>query len=916
MTRELLLGHAVAAPETASSDDELLRHGRSLLCRYAGGWRQRDVGIWTFAEPPNAQFPRQGWKLHVTSTLDASAAVLEATMPLLVHQRTAFKFVNTKWRLALLNGPHAPLASAGKFITIYPSDDARAVELAGALDRATRGVAGPRILSDHQYAPGSLVHYRYGAFIGESAIDDAGRLVAVIRSPDGRVVPDRRSVPCVDPDWVVDPFGGAAVGAGSAAQVLLNGRYAVRRTLGRRNKGGIYLGTDCSTGRRIVIKEGRPHVDGGLHVGDARSLIHREANVLRSVASLGLAPRLIDLFDQQDHAFLVEEHVVGAPLRIHVLHMLDRKDWRDRLPLVTALAELMQAFHDAGVVLRDFTPNNVMVLPDGRVRLVDLELAMTADVTGECPGRGTPGYCSWEQLSGLPASVADDHYSLGATIAYVATGLDPDMPPKPPAPRSDRLERMARDGALPDALLDVVRGCTADDPGRRWSPRDVLAALSVADRRAVRRRRPAPPRRRDLARAASEACAWLASCANFDHPDSPWPSHFGGAFDPRCVHTGAAGVGLVLCRACMDLGAGVCRETVRRTALWITDRLREGPRPVPGLHFGLSGVAWFLTEAAGVLDDGELLALGSELAIDVPVVSSNPDMTHGTAGVGMAQLRHWQATGDERFLVRAAEAADDLVRRYRPGDGGRTWQTPGDFASATAGRTMYGFAHGSAGICHFLLCASVATGEHQYRDAALEGLEVLLTAAHIAGERAMWPVGPRQLEPLAAHWCHGSAGIGSTLIRAYAIVGDVRYRRLAEMAARAVVDLRWNYELGQCHGTAGHLELLMDLHHFLGDDRYRAQALRLGEVIWSRRLRDRGHMAFPNDSGFVTAEYDSGLAGIASCLLRLTYGGPRMLMLDELSRSPSTAETEAGGIIDPGGLATSTRSDARTSTSS
>ncbi len=213
--------------------------------------------------------------------------------------------------------------------------------------------------------------------------------------------------------------------------MVLNGRYRVQGALSHANKGGTYLAEDATTGALVVIKEGRPHV-GDEGRGDARARIRHEARMLALVECLRRAPHLVDLFEQSGHVFLVEEYVDAPSLREVVEGEGDGPvaplPADEALALAAALAETMAAFHAAGVVIGDFNPNNILVTDDGRLVVIDLEHARpTAEAAGGAAG--TPGYASPEQLQARSTSgEADDGWSLGATIAFLATGADPFLP--------------------------------------------------------------------------------------------------------------------------------------------------------------------------------------------------------------------------------------------------------------------------------------------------------------------------------------------------------------------------------------------------------------------------------------------------------------------------------------------------------
>ncbi|HMC09024.1 MAG TPA: lanthionine synthetase LanC family protein, partial [Actinomycetota bacterium] len=313
------------------------------------------------------------------------------------------------------------------------------------------------------------------------------------------------------------------------------------------------------------------------------------------------------------------------------------------------------------------------------------------------------------------------------------------------------------------------------------------------------------------------------------------------------------------------------------------DRLAAEPERPPGLYFGLAGAVWFLIEAARCLDDPSLAARARSLALSLPAGSFfNPDLTHGNAGIGLALLHLWSLTGDDRVLARARLAGESVRAAAKPGAHGAVWPVASEAESTFAGLTLYGFAHGNAGIAYFLLCAAEALGESSYRDLGTEGLETLLRLAKVEKGSATWEAGEERSFAWA-HWCNGSSGVGTALIRGYAVTGDERYRQMAELAGAAVAGAKWRSPLVQCHGLAGNAEFLLDLRDLTGDARFFDMAMDLAGTIYSRRVYDDGLMVFPDESGRTfAAAFNTGLAGVGSLFLRLLHGGPRPLMADKL----------------------------------
>lgn len=349
--------------------------------------------------PRSATRRDQGWKLHLSATAASAPTVLVRALDVLLPDTSAFKFARSLDQVSTLNSRATPRGSSGKFITVYPRSDADAVRLARALHAATTGLAGPRILSDQPYAPHSVVHYRYGAFTGRQRLSDQGLLIWYIEDPDGNPVEDERSGHYAPPPWAVCPFPATVPLPPPAAEaasgpVLLGGRFAVREAIRHTNKGGVYRGTDVSTGAPVVIKETRPHVEGDASGHDVRDWLRSEALMLDRLKGTGLAPDALALFEHGQHLFLAQSEVPGVSLRTWVAERfrdLGGEEYRrEARALAARLVDLVTAAHAHGCVLRDFTPGNVMVRPDGELRLIDLELA--ADETGSSlPTRvGTP----------------------------------------------------------------------------------------------------------------------------------------------------------------------------------------------------------------------------------------------------------------------------------------------------------------------------------------------------------------------------------------------------------------------------------------------------------------------------------------------------------------------------------------------
>ncbi|MEV0187286.1 class IV lanthionine synthetase LanL [Kitasatospora purpeofusca] len=1027
-------------------------------------WRVDVEGFWCTARPTPGDLPDEGWKLHVSAASTVGGAVLAAVTEVLAEDPCAFRFATGPAQLHELNSRHIEQGSAGKFITVYPVGEAQFRRLAAALHRATDGLPGPAVLSDRPYRPGSLVHYRYGAIAAPAELGNDGGYRSMLRGPDGERVEDVRGASYRIPSWVRDPlaadgqrtFDGPRVSPGPAplgptppgapgpggspgpghrpgvgrpaprrrgsGGVLLAGRYVVTGAIRHGAKGGVFLGRDTDGGAEVVVKQARAHIEMDPAGTDARAALRHESALLARLEGLGLAPRPVELVEQDDSLFLVQERIAGQPLGSWVAAGLRRDgspgvDWAQAGPMAHILLDLVERVHEQGLVLRDLSPGHVLVQPDGSLRLVDLELA--AEAGSRAGSAGVPGYRAPEQSPGRLALVAEgppatarrgggfagltagrggdgtrtaepeaDLYALGGLFFLLATGHDPLLPEDLPhaRPVTDRLGRWlalaARCGTTARRLAPAVLGLRAEDPRHRWHPALVRESLAADGRTPVRADRPSAPDRpapvprperpdrpgpsgadggpgrtaadafwhtepaaapeqpgpgpaaatRDRGRTATatagrdrsrgdtavldrvlhDGLRHIAATATPSRRDRLWPVvPAGERADPCNVQHGAAGVLAVLARAAATAGLpedvrSGARTTARTAADWIERRCAAEPVVLPGLHFGRSGAAWALLDAARALDDRALARRAAELAARIAVEWPNPDVCHGAAGAGFLQLRcaaedlagppaedgadGAAAAGSAEFLARASRCGHGLLAAARRAPYGAVWPVPQDFDSALAGITHLGFAHGVAGVGAFLLAAAGATGDAALLAGAVEAGRTLASTARPdppaapgrggngAAPAARWP---RSADDPAhvrlTHWCNGSSGAGTFLLRLWRATGDADAHRLALAAGRAVTAERWHSGVCACHGLAGDGEFLLDLAEATGDPGFRSAAVESGLLIAARAALRDGLLALPDETGTGCAPaYGTGTAGALAFLLRLRHGGPRL----------------------------------------
>jgi hypothetical protein len=280
-------------------------------------------------------------------------------------------------------------------------------------------------------------------------------------------------------------FDGPAPAAGEPAALQQVSHYRLLRPLGRGGMGVVYLALDVELGREVAIKF-LHHWRAVRPVDEAR--FRREAQAAAALDH----PNIGTVYEVGEHEgvrFLAMAFYKGTTLAQLLAGQPDR-----RLPVATTasiagqLASAFAAAHAAGIVHRDLKPENVMVLPDGRVKLLDFGLAHRLDahtLTEEGTAVGTAAYMAPEQLQGQRTGTAADLWALGVVLYEMLAGRKPFggeragmvhsiLHEEPPPLREARPD-------APPVLERIVCHCLVKKPGERWpAADDILSELHAA----------------------------------------------------------------------------------------------------------------------------------------------------------------------------------------------------------------------------------------------------------------------------------------------------------------------------------------------------------------------------------------------------------------------------------------------------
>jgi beta-lactam-binding protein with PASTA domain/predicted Ser/Thr protein kinase len=266
---------------------------------------------------------------------------------------------------------------------------------------------------------------------------------------------------------------------------VFDGRYRIIRKLGAGGMADVYLAEDQELGRNVAIK-----ILNDRHAADD-SFIERFRREAKNAAGLS-HPNIVSIYDRGEAEgtyYIAMEYLEGRSLK-ELIVSRGPAPIKVSIDYARQILAALAAAHRRGIVHRDIKPHNVLVNPEGRLKVTDFGIARSgaSQMTEVGSIIGTAQYLSPEQARGAPVDQTSDLYSVGVVLYEMLTGQVPftgDTPleiamkhlsevPKPPSELRPE---------VPHDLDLIVLRALAKDPAERYQSAEEMDAdlARVAD---------------------------------------------------------------------------------------------------------------------------------------------------------------------------------------------------------------------------------------------------------------------------------------------------------------------------------------------------------------------------------------------------------------------------------------------------
>lgn len=644
-----------------------------------------------------------------------------------------------------------------------------------------------------------------------------------------------------------------------------------------------------------VIKEGSK---GDTKDKDGRDIIDRlkwQQQLHDQLQDKIPMPRLLGHFEENGNYYLVIGHIKGKSLQKLISE--NKKELRQSiitggklgmkfLDYLIQITKILEKLHTHQIVHRDATPNNYMVMPGGKVALIDMEMCYSLESKFPTPAfaLGTHGYMSKQQEAVSVPTTAEDIFALGAIILQIWSGVSPGKLTNEPV---DELTRKISFFIYDEKVASLITQCLCPDDTIRPSATEILQVLTqykTALKKGMTRSKNQAIfyTREEIITTIQQGIATLASPLLADEEkgwfaDDMKPAPHADKHKLRmmwyasCTH-GVSGILYMLSQAKkVGLDVSATQPYIGKALDLIKDKYIYREKPKPGFHFGSDGIAAVLSAAiqADLIDFNadhlnwmhSLLEHSSEFI----------DVGTGVAGQGVANLISRPLISQDGLQKRLHNYADLIISKQEQ-DG--SW-TNGHYIQRVTGRKLNrvakGFVNGMAGIIYFLLEYGHLYKHQSSIEAAERGLRWLITKAQHRNNFVSWL--SLKNKDLNYDLSNGTAGIALSFLKADSHTGKLPYQQYAQAALSEIPETLTDSTISQRFGLTGLGEVYIEAYKVCKDDIWMRRAESIAQTVMHLKKKHvkYGEYWLTENERLPVANFMLGNSGVLHFLLRCCY---------------------------------------------
>lgn len=607
-------------------------------------------------------------------------------------------------------------------------------------------------------------------------------------------------------------------------------------------------------------------------------------------------PRILGTFKENGNYYLVIEHIKGKPFSRACSEK--RKELRYSiinggnigikfLDYLIQISGILETMHQEKIVHRDATANNFIIMPNGKVAVIDMEMCYSIQQRFPLPAfqLGTYGYMSPQQEATETPTTAEDIYALGAMILLVWTGIAPSKLTNDPIELLiQRMPLFIPDQQIADIVIQALHPEAEKRPAAKFIKQALLQYQSDLQRKVKRPiHSPVYFTQQEIMTSLQGAIDTLASPLLADEsrgwfadnmkppPDAEkhklskmWYASFNRG-DSGIIYmlSQAKKVGLNVTGSLPFVAKGL--ERIRERYI---DRIEKA---FAGLHFGSDGIAASLAVAIqqNLIEPAHEHLEWIELLLEKQ--NNGGGIISGVAGQGLANLAATPFISPQKIQSRLQRYAQYLIEKQEK-DG--RW-IHGYYRQKITKRkriiTNPGFGEGMAGTIYFLLEYGQRYNHFESIEAAQKGLQWLIKKVIFKKGTFHW-LSSKQ-KNLNWWWWEGTAGIVLTYIKAYQITQDPIYKKVVAGALYSIPDTVLDGNLGQGNGLSGLGEVYLQAWYVFKEEVWLRRAGWIAQVIMHLKKHHRKHGSYwlVEHERQPVANFMIGNTGVMHFLLRYCY---------------------------------------------